>query len=170
MISQMFSCPRCMADMSSKERPDKCPNCGFVFTSPNSQLAEKFSWEKSPYRQLFELVQQDLDKYKGKPLQDIIKVIPPGIEPDTVPTIENLKMLMMKRREVEMQEFFAKTTPREIEELLQSVMHLFQVAHYSESVELPAMCAAWGKKIGEYANTMEYMIKRGTIFYKRPVL
>jgi len=167
-ISQLYNCPKCLVDMSAMERPERCPGCGFVFTPVDTVLAAKFSWEKSPYRQLFELVQQDMDRLKGKQIKDIVKVVPPNIEPDTVPTVEALHGLVSARRKIELQEFFAKTTAKEVEEWFQSVMHLFQVAHYSDSSELPVLCAVWGKKMGEYANTLEYMIKRGTVFYKRP--
>ena len=74
-VTTMYSCPRCRADISADKKPEKCPKCLFVFATKESELTKAFSWSKPPYHQLYELVQQDMEKFMDKPANEFV----PGI-------------------------------------------------------------------------------------------
>jgi len=168
VVTNLFSCPRCMSDMSAIDKPKECPKCGFYFYDKDSGLTKSFAWHKSPYRQLYELVQQDLENLKGKPISEFSKNLPDSVAPDDTLRIQDLNTIIQKKRQTEMQEFFLNSTPLQIEDWFQSFMHLFQTAHLSRTPELIMLCTKWGKRYGEYAKITEELLRQGPIFYERP--
>lgn len=170
-ITKLYSCPRCMMDMSDEKKPEKCPQCDYHFYDHGEGMSKKFVWHKSPYRQLYEMVQQDVDRLKGKGVKEMTPNIPKGMDPDDALRLQTLQGAVQNKRKLEMQEFFVNTSPQQVEDWFKSMMHLFQTAHYSpdKDAQLLRMCVLWGKKMGKYAETMEGMLRQGALFYERPV-
>ena len=166
-VSEMFSCPRCMASMSSADKPEECPKCKYKFAESELNVTKKFTWGKDPYLQLYELVQQDMEMYMDKPVSDFI----PGIKKDDAELINMSNEKKMKffqgKRQVEMHEFFLASSPQEVEGLFKSIIHFYQVVHKSGDKEVLKLCVSFGAKLGDFSKTLNKLMEHGAYFYDR---
>ena len=111
IVTTMFVCPRCAADISANSKPSKCPKCGFKFSKTGkSELSDKFEAGKSPYDQLYELVQQDMEKFLDQPANKFI----PGMskeQADQLRVSNKVRLAFFQnKRKAEMHKFF-ETVP-----------------------------------------------------------
>ena len=128
---------------------------------------KEFAWGKAPYRQLYELVQQDMEKFKDQPIGELLPEMPEEMKNEVRVSNQNRMDIIQSKRKKEMNKFFLNSSPLEIKEWLESVMHMFQIMHYTENKEVLALCGFWAKRYGEYyEDVMKGMLTRGTIFEK----
>ena len=171
IVSGMFICPRCKAPLSSNDKPEKCPNCRFIFNKEGEEVAKEFKWEKDPSRQFFEIVQQDMEKYLDKPLFDIAEEMGMPIPPEKVEDFKEMTLSNDSRKSVieqirtkERDIFMMKTHPDEIEGWVKSIHYLMRICVSSGNQELISKLASWGKEIGDMAKILvEYSNSGGII-------
>ena len=85
-VSNLFICPKCSNGISGDEKPEICPgpSCGYRFPTDGEGLTKEYFWPKNFYEQLYELVQQDMEKFKDKPISEMIPGISKEKEQDLI--------------------------------------------------------------------------------------
>lgn len=173
IVKTVFTCPKCMNAMSGDNRPDRCPSpgCNFRFRKPNETLTTEFEWPKSLDEQFFELVQQDMDKFLDKPLEEIFAKLIPG-----VPVPEELKdvnlsndarlKIIRQVREKQRDMFIMKSVPTDIEGWFKCMHYVMSLAVPGGNPELVAKVAFWGKEIGKLAESLQEYTKNGGKLYE----
>lgn len=171
VVQSLFECPKCNTPMSSSEKPERCPKCKFRFAKFGEELSKEFSWEKSPDRQYFELVQQDMERFLDKPLTEIGDALGMKIEGDKRKELEEMTLSNANRKKIiedlrskERDLFMMKTSPDEIEGWVKSIHYLMTLAVPSGNKELIAQLAVWGAQIGKMSKTLlDYLNSAGAI-------
>jgi len=166
-ISGLFQCPRCEKDMSSAERPKKCPNCQYSFRDPDEILLDHYEWPKNFYDMLYELCQLDMEKLMDKPVSEIIHSIPKELAKDMIISNKNRAKLIKGKRQFELHEFIINSNVEELEDYLKVTLHIFQLMHYSHKKGLMIMATSYGKKIGACAEVLQKLLESGAQFYDR---
>lgn len=163
-ISNLYICPKCNSASSSSARPDRCPKCNYRFRKPHEGLAKNFTWEKLPGEQLYELIQQDIDKLLDAPLKDLI-----GSKADKVPEEATIhrktKVEYIKSKWISKKEQFLKDVDKDqIESLMKTIYEIMQLTVPSGNLHKARAIVVMGKKIGEFANAIEEYINVGGKF------
>lgn len=168
-VSEIYECPKCNHALSGGVRPKKCPSesCGYIFPSPEEELAKKFSWGKAPYSQLFDLVLQDVDKYKTLPISALIPSIPKKAAEEMTVHPKTKKRYIDAKRTYEMREFYLNSSPDDIRPWLESIMDMYQVIHKSGNKDLIFLMIFWGERFGQYARSLRRLMEQGAQTYDR---
>lgn len=173
-VSNLFICPRCSEAMSHATRPDTCPKCKYRFGNPDEGLATKFEWHKSPERQLFELIQQDMDKFKDKPLEEIAKSykieLPEKVKEDLKESNisnEARHNFIKNYRTNQSKKFYTSTRPEDVQDLFVSMRTLMSLAVSSGNKDLALKLVAWGKELGRISEAIENYVRAGGEFFDK---
>jgi len=169
IVTSLFICPRCSEGMSANIRPKKCLKCGFKFAkSGESKLSDKFEAGTSPYDQLYELVQQDMEKFMDQPANKFI----PGISKEKAEElrISNKTRLafFQAKRKAEMHRFFETVPLIEMKSWLQSTLHFYQCLMRRGDKEAVIAACSFGEKIGEISKHTRELVNLGAQYYDRP--
>jgi hypothetical protein len=166
IVTTMFVCPRCAADISANSKPSKCPKCGFKFSKiGKSELSDKFEAGKSPYDQLYELVQQDMEKFLDQPANKFI----PGMtkeQADQLRVSNKVRLAFFQnKRKAEMHKFFETVPIIEMQSWLQSTLHFYQCLMRRGDKESVIAACSFGEKIGEIAKHTKKLLELGAQYY-----
>ena len=166
IVTKMYVCPRCGSDMSANHKPDKCLKCGFKFSKTGpSQLAEKFEAGKAPYDQLYELVQQDMEKFLDEPANKFI----PGMtkeQADQLRVSNKARLAFFQaKRKAEMHRFFETVPMTEMQSWLQSTLHFYQCLMRRGDKESIIAACSFGEQIGQIAEHTKKLIELGAQTY-----
>ena len=166
IVTTMFVCPRCAADISANSKPSKCPKCGFKFSKTGEKvLSDKFEAGKSPYDQLYELVQQDMEKFMDEPANKFI----PGMSKEQADLlrINNKQRLsfFQAKRKAEMHRFFETVPMIEMESWLRSTLHFYQTLMRRADKESIIAACSFGEQIGQIAEHTKKLIELGAQTY-----
>jgi hypothetical protein len=171
IVTNLFECPKCQMPMSADTKPDRCPSCKFVFSNEKDGLAQEFKWEKTPSRQFFELVQQDMEKYLDMPLVDIARAMKMPLTLEQEKAFEDAVLSNAKRKEIienvrgkERDLFFMNSSPDDVEEWVKTIHYLMTMAIPSGNKELISKLSAWGMEIGKMAKVLtDYLNSAGKV-------
>lgn len=171
VVTTLFECPKCQTPMSADKKPDRCPKCKFKFSEEHEDLAQSFKWEKTPSRQFFELVQQDMEKYLDKPLPEIAKEMGVPVPKEKEKELSEMTLSNASRkkiiegvREKERDLFFMNSSPDDVEEWVKTIHYLMTVAIPSGNKDLIIKLATWGSEIGKMAKVLtDYMNSAGKV-------
>ena len=173
-ISNLFICPRCTEAMSHSTRPDKCPKCKFKFGKPDEELAKKLEWGKSPERQVFELIQQDMERFKDKPLIEIAEALGIPLTEEKREEFKEANVSNKMRHQIisdihvaKSKAFYASTRPEDVEDLFLSIKKLMSLAVSSGNKDLVMKLGAWGRDLGRISEAIEGYVKAGGDFFER---
>jgi len=166
IITNLFICPRCQEGMSANSRPIKCLKCGFKFAQHGeSKLTEKFESGKAPYDQLFELVQQDMEKFMDQPANKFI----PGMSKEKAEglRISNKQRLayFQGKRKAEMHRFFETVPLSEMEGWLKSTLHFYQCLLRRADKESIVAACSFGEQIGRISEHTKKLVELGVQTY-----
>lgn len=166
IVTTMFVCPRCSADISANSKPSACLSCGFKFSKiGNEGLSKEFESGKSPYDQLYELVQQDMERFMDEPANKFI----PGMSKEDADLLrinnkQRLQFFQAKRRQ-ELHRFFETIPMIEMENWLKSMLHFYQCLMRRADKESIIAACSYGEKIGLISDHIKKLIELGAHTY-----
>ena len=173
IVSNIYICPKCQSPMTAQVRPERCPSgtCNYRFRKPDEKLTKGFHWPKAPDEQLFELVQQDMDRFFDKPLDQLFRSMFPDL-----PVPADLKDAVISNHQrhefirdywnKKRDQFFTKTHVSDIEGYLKCIHYLMTLSIPSGNLELIRTLAIHGKEIGKFAEVLENYLKFGGRVYE----
>lgn len=166
-VNMIYICPKCEEPMSSLERPKKCPVCKFKFNLNPDDLAKELSWPKAPSKQLFEIIQQEVENALPKESKELLPHLNEEQQKEIILGTKQKHSIIKKQWEMKKNEFFFNTDPDDVEELVQCIYFLMNRCISSGNKELIKKCAIWSKKFAEVNAYLEPFIKNGGDTYER---
>lgn len=167
-VSKIYECPRCETPMSKEDKPEKCPMCGFRFAKEGEQLSKKLTWGKSPDRQHFEIIQQDMERFLDKPLDEVCKSLGIKLTPQKEEELKNAtvsnearKKILNDFRSKERDIFLLSTRAEDVEGWIKTIYYLMTISLSSGDKALVSSLATWGQEIGVMARILKRYIDHG---------
>lgn len=166
IVTSLFTCPRCQESMSANKRPAKCLKCGFQFSkSENTEISEKFEAGKSPYDQLYELVQQDMEKFMDEPANKFIEGMQKEKADELRISNKQRQSYFQAKRLAEMHRFFETVPLIEMEGWLKSTLHFYQCLLRRADKESIVAACSFGEKIGKISEHTKKLVELGAQTY-----
>jgi len=166
-INMIFICPRCEAPISATDKPKHCPSCQFIFNDDSSELATKLHWPKAPSRQLFEIIQQEVDKAIPKSEKELLPDLTEEQREQIILGTKQKHALVKKQWERKKDEFFFNTQADDVEEMVQCIHYLMNKCICSGNKELIKKCAVWAQKFADINEYLSLFLEKGGGVYER---
>lgn len=168
-VTSIYICPKCESPLSSPEKPTKCPKCQHRFSSPDGDLATELKWPKAPVRQLFEIVQVEVDKAIPKSARELLPIKHEGDKNSQLN--ENMVLSNKQKHTIiknkwlrKRDEYFFNTHPDDIEELMQDLILLTRRSVSSGNMLLIKKCQVWAQQFADINEYLKPFIKHGAIY------
>lgn len=166
-VNMIYICPKCETPMSSQSKPKKCLGCNFKFVDENSKLSTEFEWPKPPSRQLFEMIQQEVDISIPKETREILPDLPKDQADAVILSIKQKQDVIGRRLEAKYDEFFFNTDYDDVEELVQCIHSLMNRSISSGNRELIKKCAVWAREFSKINDYLKPFLENGGDTYAR---
>lgn len=166
-VTLIYLCPKCDSPISSSTKPSRCPNCQFRFNKDGEVLATELSWPKPPSQQLFEIIQQEVDKAIPKESKELLEGFPEAMKAEVILSSQLKQDLIKAKWYAKRDEFFKNTNLEDLNDWVLCIHYIMNRCISSGNKDMIRSCAAWAKKFSDIHEYLSPFVTNGGDCYGR---